>query len=128
MLIQATAVAATFNLICSGTSETRTVDGTSTESYRYEYRFDLTQNKWCDGECRETRNILRVSPTRIVLTDQDIETSERRDMSFEQINRETGEHYSSSIYRNGISRMLRESRGHCEPAPFTGFPTPVVRF
>lgn len=119
-----------FNLVCAGTFTRESVDlGKKVEPYRFVYRFDLAANKWCDGECKGTRGILRVGPTQITLTDENTDTPREKKYRSEFIDRETGRH-STMMTTN--SRMLGfyvlRWEGHCDPAPFSGFPTGKVKF
>lgn len=124
-MLQAAAAALTFNLICTGTMEARTVDGIDNEPYRYEYRIDLQRGKWCEGDCRALHDFVRVSQTQLTLEDVNIDTPHERRTSLNLINRETGE---QRIFASTRHLLLMEWRGTCERAAFSGFPTLPTRF
>lgn len=130
MLQAAAAAAMTFNLVCTGTLTTETFyQGRQTEPYRYEYRIDLAQRKYCDGECRALRDIAEIQPTVIILEpNRDINTVTERQFHMESINRETGRH--SILHTSGRREqiMIMSWAGQCERAPFSGFPTFQTRF
>jgi hypothetical protein len=121
---------AQFNLVCSGTLTTESLAlGKKSEPYSYTYRFDLKSNKYCEGECKATRAILRVDPTVITLADEKTDTPSERSIHAETIDRETGRHYIlRNTDSNDLGIMLMKWEGQCEKAPFTGFPEFKTKF
>lgn len=129
MLYASAAAAATFNLICSGTLTTESFYSKESKPYRYEYRIDLEQKKWCSEDCKVIREIADVQPTRLVLEPpQDVNTVTEKKFSSGYIDRETGRHsvFASSGRRADIIMLNWE--GQCEKAPFTGFPAFETKF
>jgi len=116
-----------FNLVCKGTA-----NGAPTS---YGFRIDLASKLWCDLDCKTPRQIVEVSPDRIVLERGDREDQgpargdafSRTDLN--QVSRMDGAHreYHSSLtmLRGQVaSSSRREISGTCETAPFTGMPGP----
>ena len=118
-----------FDLVCSGTLESDSLSGKKSNAYSYRYRFDLTANKWCDGECKAPRDILRLAPTQITLADEKSDTPSERSFRQETIDRETGRH---SLVSTSSSRllgpMIMKWAGQCEKQPFSGFPKFETKF
>jgi hypothetical protein len=82
------------------------------------FRIDLTEGRYCSGECKETKPIYRVTQTTIILDfvrTPDDKGSER----IEKVSRESGS-YVSQLWYDGQTSMV--TLGACSPAPFTGFP------
>ncbi len=116
-----------FNLVCN-------VDYSSTESpsraFQKVYRIDLTAMRWCVDACQGAFPIKSVTADKIIFdeTDKRVGTQDG-ERSWHEVNRVTGE-VSSYLYKPAqpgvsYSRPLRvEFKGKCEPAPFTGLPTP----
>lgn len=120
-----------FNLVCTGTLSSRSMDGETEESYRSVYRIDLDRGKWCDGDCEALHDIASVQPTQIALQDKRVDTPGERSMMANLIDRRTGEHTitatSATPGRRG-SVLIMQWHGQCERAPFTGFPSFETKF
>lgn len=129
MILQATAAAMAFNLVCSGdlTSEDY-FSGRQVEPYSYTYRIDLERGKWCENECRALFDLASVQPTQLTLQDRNIDTPRQREWLTNIINRETGEHRILAASGTGTGRVVMDWRGRCERAEFTGFPAFPTRF
>lgn len=125
------AVAATFNLVCTGTSTSESMMGKEVEPYSYEYRFDLAKGVYCEGECKATRPVKRIDPTTIYLSDETKDNLSSHEVESNRIDRETG---SQSILYTRRSRtdrfdlMIMKWQGQCEKRPFTGFPAFETKF
>lgn len=107
LLLALAAVASTpdqFDLICKSSTET------------IRYRIDVTAGEWCWQQCGATWKVASITPTRITFKDEDTP----RSRSFAYVDRVTGEWLQAS------GRFA--NRGHCDPAPFSGFPRPPTRF
>lgn len=129
MILQATAVAMTFNLVCSGTMTSDSYfTGREVEQYSYTYRVDLERRKWCENECRALFDFADIQPTQLTLQDRNIDTPRQREWLTNVINRETGEHRILTASGTGTGRLVMEWRGQCERAEFTGFPEFQTRF
>lgn len=128
MIGQAVIVAVTFNLVCAGTLETATFGGTAREPYRSEYRIDLGQNKWCEGQCAALHDIASVQPTQITLQSTSADTPRNRDLLSNTIDRESGAHNIRASSGLGTAAVVMRWRGTCSAAPFTGFPAARTRF
>jgi hypothetical protein len=118
-----------FDLVCSGTLESHSITGDESKPYSYRYRFDLAQNKWCEGACKAPRDILRLAPTQITLADEKTDTVREHAYRSVTIDRETGRH---SILSTSNSRftgpITMKWEGQCEKQPFSGFPEFETKF
>lgn len=117
-----------FNLTCSGTLRTQTIEGIREEPYRTVYRIDLARNKYCEEDCRALHDIANVGPTAIQLEESDVDTPRRRSHTSNLINRETGEHRAMGASGLRESIIILNWQGTCERSDFTGFPTFPTRF
>jgi len=121
MIPLASAAAAVFNLVCTGTTfigvGLDAIKKQNQTPYSETFRVDLNAERWCYGKCETTAHIYRVSPTMIMLKlEQDEKIGSE---SFISLNREDG----SIIDRTrGIGTFIVMNTGKCQPAPFTGFP------
>ena len=94
MIPLASAAAAVFNLVCTGTTFIGVgLDAvkkqTQTQTpYAETFRIDLNAERWCYGKCETTAHIYRVSPIMIMLK---LEHDEKiGSESFISLNREDG--------------------------------------
>ena len=109
-MIAALALAATFNLLCTGTRTTHEDrEPPRIEPFSETYRIDLAAGRWCKGACKETTAIRSHDAKSILLEDFSPTNL------FTHIDRETG-----AIYRT--ARLTVSEEGFCEPRPFSGFP------
>ena len=114
----AAAAAATFNLSCDlhmklvASHYTAPMEADT----RKTFRLDLAALRWCEGDCRETKPIVRVRDTLLIL----IEDSDSRIDAYESltINRESGRY----DHHKRINESSMDGKGFCKPMPFTGFP------
>ena len=83
---------------------------------RKTFRVDLTSLRWCEGDCRETKPVVRVRDTLLILIDD----SDPRIDAYESltINRESGRY----DHHMRINESSVDEKGVCKPTPFTGFP------
>ena len=113
------AMAATFNLVCSGTGFTVVGSGSNAKTTDNEfstiYRVDLDSRRYCFDKCESTSQLEAVTDTELVF--KYVEESETFS-SYVTVNRESGA-YLSAIKMGAMSSMRA---GNCVPAPFTGFP------
>lgn len=128
MIFQAAAAAAAFNLICTGTVQSTSATGRTATPYSMTYRIDLSQGKWCDGECAAPRDLARVLPTQLVLQDDNEDSPRRREMMVVQIDRDTGAHRIFATSGIGVAAIVMRWEGRCQRAPFSGFPSPRTQF
>lgn len=129
LLTTGAAVAAAFNLVCSGTIESTTLEGTRTEPYSYIYRLDLDAKKWCDDGCGVLRDIAEVQPAFIVLQpNKNIDTSTQKEFYETRIERETGRETTLLTSGRRASILIMKWEGQCEKQPFTGFPKFDTKF
>ncbi|MFZ5748231.1 MAG: hypothetical protein ACOY45_11335 [Pseudomonadota bacterium] len=120
-----------FNLVCTGTLSSRSMDGETKKPYRSVYRIDLDRGKWCDGDCEALHDIASVQPTQIALQDKRVDTPSERSMMANLIDRRTGEHtVTATSATPGLrgSVLIMQWHGQCERAPFTGFPSFETKF
>lgn len=113
------AMAATFNLICSGNSVTTSaVPNSKAEisKFRTIYRVDLDQRRYCQDECERTRSFSIVTNNELVFQYLDGPEGFFLDVT---VSREDGG-YSVTIQSPSSSGF---KVGTCTKAPFTGFPT-----
>lgn len=85
------------------------------------YRIDLEEGRFCSGPCNETKPIGRVTPTTILLINDQDENGENQEWL--DINRESG------AFRWFLGPSLRDSIrmvGTCASGQFSGFPN--IRF
>lgn len=111
------AAATAFNLTCS-IGMMSTTDGRiekSTEGGGPTFRVDLKSQRFCSGDCEETRRIAAVTPTTITLTDEDLGPLHDKT----EISRESGR-YVSVVSADNIRPFV--TIGTCRPGIFSGFP------
>lgn len=100
------ASAPAFDLICHGQKT----------GQQLHFRFDLSQRKWCIGECQSVWTIDRLGDAMIELVTTSADGS--NDWTF-KINRFTG---TFAAIRRGYGNDPKEA-GDCEPQSFSGFPS-----
>ena len=124
------AIAATFNLVCSGTITTDSFYARGQkEPYSYTYRIDLDKRKWCEGQCGVIRDIHDVQPVRIELEPpEDTNTPTKKRFFSSTINRTTGVHSTLLTSGRGTDMLIMKWEGSCSKQPFTGFPTFETKF
>lgn len=115
------AVAAAFNLVCTGTTYIgagmTALKKENQSAYSATFRIDLDAERWCSGECTTTEHIYAIGQTKIMLKlEQDEKIGSE---SFISLNREDG----SILDRTKVNDFMIMNMGKCERAPFTGFPT-----
>ena len=117
--IFATAAAVAFNLSCAISSigfmgeMPKKPDAPLTALFRV----DLTSRRYCEGDCRSTEPIAKVTATDLYLK----MTDEPRLKEFLRINRESGD--MLSIWRLGSTSANSTEMATCTPSQFTGFPS-----
>lgn len=126
--IALTAAAGLFNLTCSGSLETTTLNGKKSEPYTTIYRVDLNQEAWCESDCKVQHKFAEISPIVLVLERRDTETLREREFLSNTVNRETGAHSVLGISGLGASSVALKWTGVCEKAEFTGFPRATTKF
>jgi hypothetical protein len=122
-----TAIAAQFNLACTGTEKTlepATLTDTVTP-FAQTYRIDLEHGKWCDGNCSSVLDIAKVSPTWLTLISENIDTPHNVSSHHLGVDRTSGGLSEADIL-GPTSRPLRGTfiKAACEVQPFSGFPNP----
>ncbi|WP_037492765.1 hypothetical protein [Sphingomonas sp. PAMC 26605] len=120
-----------FNLVCSGTTTTEYVARSSSEPYSAIYRVDLDRSEFCEGVCEAPRKIYRVEPTELLLELSDNPDGMVRSSFLNQVDRRTGEQRIDQTNQESDDHdvmWIVRSRGHCEKAPFTGFPKFDTKF
>lgn len=95
-----------FDLICRG----------SKTGQQLHFRFDLSQRKWCLGECQSVWGIDRMGDAMIELVTYSSDGN--NDWTF-RINRFTG---TFAAIRRGYGSEPKDT-GNCEPQAFSGFPS-----
>lgn len=81
------ALAATFNLVCSGTSYIGGIKKENQSQYNETFRISLDSGRWCYGACKTTSNIFGVNDTQILLK---IEDDKEGNDTMISLNRENG--------------------------------------
>lgn len=108
-----------FDLNCTGTRQ-MALDG-PVEPHTYSFRVDLAAGRWCWNTCERTFEIVEAAPDRIVFGNENVDTARKRSTSRNEVSRRTGEHEQLWIETRPIPTYIRTA-GHCEAAPFSGFP------
>ena len=108
-----------FDLKCKGTRQIGI--NKPAEPLEYGLRINLATKQWCWDHCEEVYSIQEVRADRIVLKDIVEDTSIKQKTSKNIVNRQTGAHDVILIEIRPY-QSFAETKGHCEPAPFTGFP------
>lgn len=105
------ALAPQFDLVCT---ENRT-------GAEYRFRLDLDGNRWCEGDCGQTRSIASVTADRYTLFRYEADPASRlRTTGLSYIDRQTGEHWEQRT----VSATIERREGRCQRAPFSGMPEP----
>lgn len=129
MLAAAAAVAAAFNLVCTGTETTRSIAGEKLEPYTHIYRVDLDKKKWCEEGCSVVRDVAEVQQSFLELEPRrNVDTAVDRDFFEWTIDRTTGR--ESMLASKGLRAdiIILKWEGTCARQPFTGFPSPPTKF
>jgi hypothetical protein len=120
MIASAIHAIAAFDLVCAGTMRTGPIGlalpEKGGEPFAITYRIDLASRSWCSDDCAETEPLASSSETDIVLREEHSPSGSR----FIRIALEPGSFTDTLIFWN--TAILRS--GHCDQAPFTGFPDP----
>lgn len=113
------AMAATFNLVCSG--DGMTVAGqapnakTTMTEFNTVYRIDLANRRYCVDKCESTEAFDAITQTELVFKFVD---ESKTFSSYIKVNRESGNYFSTIT----MGQFTSMRTGKCVPAPFTGFP------
>lgn len=121
----------TFDLVCTGELTTESINGNEAKPYSVRYRVNLTDGKWCEGDCADTSPIAKTSPGVIVFESIDKDAPSERVRKINNVSRETGQHlalYTSRSIGGAMSIVTMRWKGMCEPAEFSGFPTSGKKF
>lgn len=111
-----------FDLICS-TEVKHSINGRwKAEPVRY--RVDLAGNRWCEGTCNGTNDIVEVKDVQLTLISREPKLSNTPNELL-WINRQSG---ALSYIRTGGIGDYEQRRGKCEAAAFTGFPEVARKF
>lgn len=128
-MLQAAVAVAAFNLVCTGTMERHGYEEDAREPYSMTLRINLDAGRWCEADCASVMDIHGVTPTQITLQDSDEGSDAFHMRTLHFIDRVSGAHH---MFINSEGRFSGPSvsrwEGHCEPAPFTGFPEQPARF
>jgi hypothetical protein len=127
-VLMAAVAANTFNLLCAGTLEVTTLEGTTNEPYSRIYRMDLDAKKWCEDDCKALHDFVDVGPTQLKLASENVDTISERRLYSSLINRETG--VQNVLHTSGrrANIMIMKWTGRCEKQAFTGFPKFDTKF
>jgi hypothetical protein len=119
-----------FNLDCKGSARTIIPVAMKDETapYEHSYRVDLDAKKWCVDACRDQMEIVRSTPTEIILEERKVDTPRESVDILNQISRETGAHLTVAASGVGRSRAATYGHGQCEKAAFSGFPKVETKF
>lgn len=114
-----------FNLNCTGTFY-----GTDISPFSYTYRLDLSQKKWCGGDCTRIFDFAEISPNQLTFENEKKETRDGPQLTVSSVDRISGIYTRLHKWRSSINRkpMDIEWIGQCEPGPFTGFPLVPTKF
>ena len=120
----------TFNLVCDGQTQivVPAILKDETKPYHKVYRVDLGKKTWCEADCPTIFNFADVSPTQLVFFDETIDAPSTYSKTREAVSRTDGTHSIFAQSGVGINGVTMSSKGQCEKAPFTGFPTPETKF
>jgi hypothetical protein len=119
------AVAATaFNLVCTGTAYHS--DGIlgapqNVHPFEFEYRVDLSTQRYCRGACTTTAEISSITDTKIIFEAEEKGPPE----VIVYANRENGKYFSRKRLFAGATIddiKIDLAEGTCRREPFTGFP------
>lgn len=120
-------LAATFNLVCSGTSTRTNYDGERRSEFAYEFRVDLDNGYWCSDDCRIVKHIAEVHPGFIFFEHGPLAPALDGEVDH-WVNRETGEYSMLATSGRRERILIIQRRGQCQVAPFTGMTLPTTRF
>lgn len=124
LLCAAPALAADqFDLVCTG--KQRLDFPGRWAPFSKTYRIDLAGNRWCMEACKAPQPIFSASATKLQLVKPaDSGSSEDGSARTHEIDRTTGEmvDFTMTGPRAALSLWF-ETRGTCEPRPFSGMPT-----
>lgn len=81
------------------------------------FRVDLAARRYCEGDCRSTESIAKVTSTDLYLK----MTDQPRLKEFLRINRQSGD--MLSMWRLGSTSADSIETATCTPSRFTGFPS-----
>jgi hypothetical protein len=128
MIMTMATAALAFNLVCTGTLETKSYFDRRIEPYERTYRMDLGAKKWCEGECKALFDFSDIGATYLILANKTVDTPRERSFSSHQIDRETGA--ESSLMTSGVREriLILKWDGQCQRAPFSGFPKFETKF
>lgn len=110
------AVAAAFNLVCSGTHlQIENGKALPEKQITHSFRVDLESGRYCRESCEQTHPLYDVSATQIVFT-----RLEHNSILVDvRVSRESGFYSAISNSPSGSGW----TQGTCTRAPFTGFPS-----
>ena len=117
--IYAVAMAASFNLVCTGfESEATRGQQPQVHPLVVSLRVNLTSLRWCSEPCLATRNIVKVTDDRITLEETSLPESNK--VTFLQ--REVGRYMSAFTEPAYDPKHAIVGSADCKTAPFSGFP------
>lgn len=129
MLAAAAAVAAAFNLVCTGTQTSRSIAGEKTEPYSHVYRIDLDKRKWCEEGCGSVHDIADVQAAYLDMQPRkNVDTAVEHDFFEWTIDRVTGRESLLATKGMRADIIILKWEGSCEMRPFTGFPILPTKF
>lgn len=131
MLYFALAAAATFNLVCTGTTEKTDYNGSKSEPYTATYRVDTGARLWCENDpeaCKQPESLADINTVAIKFIDTTTDTPNQYFRYVDQVNRESGRHQTLIISGRGSAIRTVKQEGHCEPAAFSGFSSANPKF
>ncbi len=118
MIASPVAAADQFDLVCKGQYKERPNSGWKPVEVRY--RIDIPAKSWCFESCRSAQQIQSIEGGKLVLFRPD-PADRRSGYATHEIDRVSGNY--SRTQNRGIGSFWEEE-GHCEPADFSGFPSP----
>lgn len=101
-----------FDLVC-----TKQGSGAGRTNIRL-YRIDLAAMRYCMDDCKVAHPIQAATADRITISESD--PADRVSQDSHVIYRGTGQ-YAQTFQMRG---SFTSTKGHCEPAPFSGLPAP----
>lgn len=103
-----------FDLICTGRRE---IAGTRPERLDdIRFRIDMTTKRYCVGPCADMR-VLTIYDDTLVFSQMDTMMQGSRMILRQSVDRHTGEFDFTGISDN---RIVRQEKGQCTVAPYTG--------
>lgn len=114
-----------FDLVCKGITVITSVGSPgSSKPYEKRYRLDIAKGKYCIDACIQGQSDLPEVTDRLIYLEK-VKTTGRDAYSVSNfVNRQTGEHFALAI----DDRLGINSKGKCEPQPFSGFPQLKTKF